>query len=357
MRTCVLRAAALFLLVTALLGLVLRADLASGAWSSAGWSFPYLRHAHSHAGFYGFLTVPILLLLGFPAGGRIWFAYLAAAAGAVVAFATGGYTWLSIALSNVILAVWLVAAVRTLLRREGGFPAAAAAGLLLGAALIAPVAVLGARGDPLAVTAARLFVAALVFTVYVPGTLAWIGAASRRTAALWVPAGLAAAVSAAVPLSPLLALPLALPLAWLLAEQAAGSTFPRGLAPWWLLLASALVAGALVPHWPALRIAGVHAVVLGPLLVSLAWGAGRVSAIPLPVRLAYAPALALMIGAIALAPWIPVGQGAAVTLFVSALFLVVLVPAVGFALFVKPADGTGRRDAHEYANRIARSHP
>ena len=136
---------AVTLVSTALLGVALRLDLASGAVTALGLDFADVRHAHSHLGFYGFLTLAWWLVLrerealSWPR----WLVpgHLAVVFVATALFARAGYDATTIALSTVVALSWLYVAVRS--RRVKGWLSLAPWGVLAGTLLIPAIAVMG----------------------------------------------------------------------------------------------------------------------------------------------------------------------------------------------------------------------
>lgn len=165
-----------FILLTALLGLALR-------WQMAGASIPWLsgldiRRAHSHLGFYGVLfpaTWITLSSLGSNTPGRrTFFFYCGFALLSTVGFLFWGYGILAITSSTAVLFVWLHHAWKNqshqrLLSRN--WMGASALSIYISAILIGAVAISTRTQPELANKLARSFLTLLLFGVFIPSAL------------------------------------------------------------------------------------------------------------------------------------------------------------------------------------------
>lgn len=171
---------ALTFVLTLLIGLMLRWDLVTATFSAAGLAFPDLRHAHSHVGFYGFLTFawwlvlrgsatpptrPALRLLSSPGLGA--YAIMVLVASALFAFI--GYAWPTIALSTLIALVWALEAWRS--RHLSGWLSLPPWGVVLGLVLVPAIAITARRDFALSRDLAHVFIAALLFLTFIPMAL------------------------------------------------------------------------------------------------------------------------------------------------------------------------------------------
>jgi len=265
---------ALFLVATLGAGVLLRWDLAAGLTSGLGIVFSDLRHAHSHIGFYGLLTIAWWLVArertGRSFAARTTHLYAAAVAVTSGLFAFMGYAAPTIALSTLIAGFWVVAAWRQ--RRAPGWLAVAPWGVVLGMLLIPAIAVTSRRDFELSRQLAHVFVAAMLLLTFVPVALA-----ALRVPRVPTPAWLATTTVGSTylvfastwpwPLGLLLALAGAL-LALCLRRRLTG--------PWWLVaawwgLALGLVLIGLVPplQTEPMRLVALHYTVLGPIALTL----------------------------------------------------------------------------------------
>lgn len=270
--------AAASLLVQLVLGVHLRRVLAG---MDQPWArFDHLRSAHSHLGYYG-LLFPLAWWAwsraGQPSPGP-WatVAYGVATLVATIAFAAQGYGPASIVASTAVLAVWLWSAwgLRStwrgaLGRRHRSWWAPAAPAVVLSAVAIPAVAVTLRRDPALSQQLVQGFLTVLLFGLVVPAAL------QRRDAPapdsrLWV----LACVGAALFLGPAPSLAtrgLTVGLALLLVRAGWRARVRLDVRLAWLAAGGGLLAVALelLGNSPLVAVAGLHLVVLGPVLVSL----------------------------------------------------------------------------------------
>ncbi|HET9957753.1 MAG TPA: hypothetical protein VFQ61_24815 [Polyangiaceae bacterium] len=289
-----------FYALTVGIGLLLRWDTATAFASSSGANFAFLRHAHSHAGFYGVLTLcwweverrqGTRLLRGWV------LLHMACALLAALGFAWMGYRAPTIALSTVVAGLWLRVGLQRLsalrgparppgssarlgsaaaMRVRGEWLDATPFGLIAGVALIPAIAVTAKRDFMLSRDLAHVFVCSVLFTVFVPAAFQALGYA-RRVALYWyVPLALVGAARVVFGsrgpevvswLTALLALLFATCVTFVLLTVRRRNRYWYGF---WVLPA-AIVIGSFVPSENAysLRIAGIHLLILGPVLTSL----------------------------------------------------------------------------------------
>lgn len=265
---------ALFLVATLGVGVLLRWDLAAGLTSGLGIVFSDLRHAHSHVGFYGFLTIAWWLVArertGWTFRTRTTHFYAAAVALTSALFAFMGYAAPTIALSTLIAAFWVVAAWR--LRKAPGWLAVAPWGVVLGLVLIPIIAVTSRRDFDLSRALAHVFVAAMLLLTFVPVALAALRVPRVPTLA-W----LATTTVGSTYLVFATTWPWPLGLFLALAGVALGlSLYRRLTGPWWLVaawwgLALGLVVIGVVPplQTEPMRLVALHYTVLGPIALTL----------------------------------------------------------------------------------------
>jgi len=261
------------LVLAVVIGAILRAVFA-GVPLPFG-SFPELRHAHSHLGYYGVLF-PLAWWAWIQGGprppGRILTAiYGLAVLAATIGFAREGYGFTAIVASTVVLLVWLTSAWRALPRlRELRSWYAVAAPAIVGSAITIPLVAINFQRDPaFSSELVQLFLTLLLFGVIVPAALA-VRQAPPPLAPLWALGTVCAALALGPwPTMPTLAGSVLLGLLLLQAGY-------RLRAPWdqralWLGLGAGLIVFGLglVVESHAVGVAGLHYAVLGPVLVSL----------------------------------------------------------------------------------------
>lgn len=297
----ILKTAAAFFTMTLVIGLALRWDAAVGLISSHGLQWANLRHAHSHAGYYGFLTLAWWMVERESAlriERWLFLTQTLASSAAVVAFALLGYVPFTIVLSTVVAVSWLYVAIRHSRRRQPGnaWLDCALPGLCFAVLLIPGVALTARRDFALSRDLAHVFMAQMLLTVFVPA--AWQARGLKRTVSPLGFACLALASSVHLifgdPTPAVLTvatISFALVITWALISQPLSSALRAA----WLLVPVSLVLHAFVPnlHGFAWRIAGLHALILGPVVSSLA-GRARCDLIPAAVKGAYVSSLIVM---------------------------------------------------------------
>ncbi len=271
------RYAALFVVFTLTLGVLMRWGLAVGFPRGLALDFLHLRHAHSHAGYFGILVAAWWLVAkvqGVRLDVRVVHAYAATALLASALFAVMGYRWPTMALSTVLALFWLYGGVLQHRARGGAWLDGAAVGLAAGVVLVPMIAVMARRDFALSRDLAHLFVAWLLFTVFAPAAWQASGCQRRRSILVHLVLAAGAAVGLIFPVAtaPVGPMVLAAFSAWLLLV-----VVEAGWSLWWRVLWSVLPAGLLVAVFvPQLqhhnwRMAGLHAITLGPILVTLGW--------------------------------------------------------------------------------------
>ena len=320
--------AVVFFVVTVCLGLLMRVDMATGVLTRAGWSLANLRHAHSHAGYYGVLTLAwwtVERQSGRAVSRQLVLLYAASALLAVVGFAWFGYRSVTIVLSTVVAAGWLwVGMARLRARRGREWLDAAPYGLVLSVLLVPAVAVTAKHDPSLSRDLAHVFVGVVSFTMMVPAAWQHLGMARTLPLTAYVPVAVAAAFAVVFATQASTAA-LVATVAYAVLVSA---TVMRASLDWpaqslWLVHAGsmAFAAAPFLPGAPA-RIAGLHFLILGPLLAS--FFAPLVS--PL-IRRLYAVALGFMLMSIVVPEHLAPESPARVTAAASTLFVAVALVA------------------------------
>lgn len=272
-----LRAIALGLVTTLALGVYLRWYLAGVGVGLPTWTrFPYLRHAHSHLGYYAVL-VPLAWLAWHARGvaalrPREAWTYAAFTLVATIGFVQSGYGLLGIVGSTVVGVLWLLAAFRAARAARGSDdPLLTILCGTVAALACIPIIAIALRRDPaLAANAVQSFLALMLFLVAAPSALV---ALQLRQRAAWglcvagVGAGLALGLWDALPTRTAL---LVLAAYWL---DAARRMPAAALQVAWTAAALGLAALGLrlVPNTHDVGVGAIHFLVLGPLLMALAW--------------------------------------------------------------------------------------
>lgn len=298
--TPLLRLALASVLFTVALGALLR--LAMVSLVPLPGDFAHLRHAHSHAGYFG-LLFPLVWLAWAEAGAPIlsraqtWL-YAAATAVAALGFAVMGYRHLTIVASTVLGGLWLVAAFRArgLVRDRVPWVGLGPVFTALACLWIPPIGVVTPRDPALGASFAHSFLALLLFAVILPAGLARLRA-PPVPGWLWAPLALGASLDVGAFPHPVLGVSLAL--YGLVAAWAGGRVpgpWPARVAFLAFGLSSALFGARAVELTAPMAVAGTHFALLGPALLSL-----------LPLRPGLdagllALAAALMAGALVSAP-------------------------------------------------------
>gem|GEM_PF-825992 len=261
-----------FFFVTVILGVSLRWDLATTALTRVGFDFAHVRHAHSHAGFYGLLTLAWWLVARRDVRTTRLFvsAYVASVALATVFFALGGYTPITIVLSTVVAGFWVVSAWRA--RHARGWFALVPVGIILGMCLIVPIAVTARRDLLLSRDLAHVFLAIMTLVAFVPAALGSLRV-PRISPFAWVLSTVCGSTYL------VFAERLPFPLGWfasltglalIIAISRRPEPLPRHLHVVWMALGAGLVVMGLVPplQTEANRLAALHFTLLGPLALS-----------------------------------------------------------------------------------------
>jgi hypothetical protein len=305
-----------FLLITFGLGLAMRWELLTGWLTGHGFSYAAVRHAHSHAGYYGVLVLPWLWALQrekCQIPNALIYAYAVIALATSLFFIPFGYNALTIALSTLVLAGWLSAAVFAFRHRTN--PASWLAptpwAIMIAAAIIPPIAVLDSRNPALSAALAHLFLGVLLLGVFVPTAFSLTRLRRRRSTMLYlVSACLAAGVFAFRDAFGLAAPALLAVYAWWVWD-ATKEARPH-LRILWGALSLGLILEGFLPAFQtyAVRIAGIHFAILGPVLVSFAMALGIRTNRTLGTL--YAASLGAMLASIA---WGPLLFGASAMLW------------------------------------------
>jgi len=316
------RLAMLFLAATATLGLLMRLDIVTGVLSSSGIMFTNLRHAHSHAGFYGVLTLGWWITAAQARAPLVpWRAFhlhAATSAAASALFALMGYGVVTISLSTVVAGFWMFAAYRTYRTREAEpqWRDAAPLGILVGVTLVPAVALTARTNPAFSRELAHVFIAIILFCVFIPA--AWQALGMKRA----VPVAVYVVTMAAFSVASVFSTGPEGLLVSLLASAvmtAAVRHAPKPLLLLWYALAASLALTALFPMTAALRLASIHFVILGPVLCSFAIAL-------LPTRIsraagaAYLMTLLFMLAAIVAPTHAPAMVAAVSALFALTLF-------------------------------------
>jgi hypothetical protein len=273
-------------LATMGLGLALRIDLATGHITELGIGFADLRHAHSHLGFYGFLTLAWWLVLtrqghatggsarpGFTIDRRFVLAHGLVVVVASALFAVMGYTAPTIALSTLVAASWGWIAWRT--RKGPGWLALAPWGVFVGLLLVPAIAVMAKRDFTLSRQLAHVFIALILLWTFVPMALSLLRVPRVRPWA-WMSTTLVGStylVFADRWPWPLGAMTTLAGLALGLSLARVGAAWPWWLrGAWWALAGGMVVLGIIPPlQVEATRVAALHFTVLGPIALTLLW--------------------------------------------------------------------------------------
>lgn len=271
------RGIAVGLILTLAVGLYLRWFLAGVGLTIPAWTqYPFVRHAHSHLGYYAVL-IPLAWLAWSSRGitalrPREAWTYAAFTGIATVGFVQAGYGLLGIVGSTVVGLLWLLAAVRAARAARGADdPLQTILCGTVAALACIPVIAISLRRDPaLAAAAVQSFLALLLFLVAAPSALVALGLRQRAAWGLCVAgigAGLALGLWDALPARIAL---LVLAAYWV---DAAWRMPARVLQVAWAAAAVGLAALGLrlVPNAHDVGVGAIHFLVLGPLLMALAW--------------------------------------------------------------------------------------
>lgn len=328
----VARQAAAFALGTVALGLALRWEFVTGTLGAAGVNFAFLRHAHSHGGYYGVLLLPWMWAITrqarLPRG--FFAAYAAVAAVAALAFIPFGYNALTITLATAVWVGWAWAGIASLRARSAaGTWLAETPWAVFAVSVLIPIVGATARSRPeLSAALVHFFLGALLLAVFVPMALAFARAPLLRPRGLLTAAAFAAAGAAAFDTAPGAGVAMAV-FGGVLASAAWPLPWPRRVL--WFAAAAGFAAAGLDPRFRGAdaRIAGMHFTILGPVLLSLADGLGL--RLRRGVEAAYAASVFAMAGSIVGSPLLFPAQAALVTAWVSSVTVALLVIALATA--------------------------
>lgn len=271
------RAVAIGLVGTIALGLWLRWFLAGVGVLLPDWTnFAFLRHAHSHLGYYAVL-VPLAWgaweSTTDSATLRRWerMLYAAGTIIATIGFVQAGYGLLGIVGSTIVGALWLVAAWRIARRaRSQDDPMVAVLpGTLLSLACI-PLIAASLRSSPaFAAAAVQSFLTAMLFLVVAPGATVALGLRQRWAWGAVISGALSAMALGLWP-STVAKLGLAIHALYWIDVARRVPTLVLAL-PWYAAAAGILVvATGAVPLTHDVAIGAIHFLVLGPFLSALA---------------------------------------------------------------------------------------
>lgn len=295
-----MRLALASVLFTVALGVLLRLAMVSVV--PLPGDFAHLRHAHSHAGYFG-LLFPLVWIAWAQAGApmisrALALVYAAATAVACIGFAMMGYRHVTIVASTLLGAVWVAAAFRArgLVRDRVAWIGVGPVFTVLACLWIAPIGIVTPKDPVLGARFAHSFLALLLFSVVLPAGLSRLGA-PRLPAWLWSPLALAASLDVGALPHRVFGVALALYgvlLGW--SGWRARTGLVERLAFVVFGVSSALFGLRAVELSPPLAVAGTHFAILGPALLSLLPARTRADALLLGA------AAATMAGVLALAP-------------------------------------------------------
>jgi len=288
--------AAVFLIITLMLGATLRWLLAG--FAMPGIDFAQWRHAHSHTGFYGVLF-PLAWYsarrsgLWLP-GKRLIQIYFLLCGLSIFGFITGGYGFVAKGGSFGILSIWLLFAYRNFKLPLKGWLDSLPISVAASAILIALIATIPDRSTLLS----RVFLTILIFGVFVPLILSRLTDHSPQpfvwflatvSSSLFLPGYSNSLWLAAGPV-------------WIACElglciRSRLNVMDLRIAAMWSALAIGLSFASMGVLPRAFGIAGIHFLILGPILMSSV--CCEISLRPL-VRVGYETSMATMITAILL---------------------------------------------------------
>lgn len=282
---------------TLLIGIALRLQAAG---YGPGFDWLHWRHAHMHLGVYALL---------FPAtwfswlgrrpvpGPRMLALYLAACVVATIGFALHGYGPISGPASGLVALIWLGWLTDWLRRPHSGgesWRIPVAVGVSGTLAAVVAIIFMSGRDPQLVLALVRSFLVLLLWLVFIPSTLDTTRPRTAGRGILWSIAGLGSAVHLGFES----AIWGTFSLLWaiLLARETLRNhpDLPIDLRAQWLLVAAGVAATG--PGWlqldATLAVAGLHGLVLGPLVPGWAWRAGRAATGPRLLQALLAAAMA-----------------------------------------------------------------
>jgi hypothetical protein len=310
-----------FLLATVTLGLSFR-------WQLAGANIRFLggldlRRAHSHLAFYG-VVFPAVWYIGvgeglFAARRKLLLAYFLAVGVSAVGFLVQSYGPVSIAGSTVVLFVWLVFAADLIRSETNPFLRLVPIFIFLSAIAIGFVAVLSKRNPLVADQIAHSFLGCLLLGVLAPTCLSALRSSqglrtpSLATGAAWATAAFISAVSIPGLVdgwamgAGSLALGAMIIHGSLSIDRKDRAFRLRRLVFYWALFGAALVLTGvgLLRTTHLFAIAGIHFLVLAPILLTVAELKGSDSSRSAFARIPYEIAVGVMCAAIALQDLFP----------------------------------------------------
>lgn len=303
-----------FLLITVVTGLIFRMQM-------AGVSLNFLkdldlRRAHSHLGYYGVLfPIAWLALSGAKWSvplNRSFIFYSFIVVLSYIGFLYEGYGLLAIVTSTVVLAIWIIFVWQNRIFinfTKGNWLHSIPISILLSACLIPIVAITSGNGSGIARNIAETFLAILMFGVFVPSIL-HRGITSPPSSWKWT----LACVIASIDISNLYetwvfgigTVFLGYLLLQALVIEFFSKNIPVRLLLYWVgfSLSVILIGLRIIPQTHMTAIAGIHFLILGPILLSF-FKLHLNKKPPMIIEVGYELSLLIMVAAIALPTWIP----------------------------------------------------
>lgn len=304
----------IFLAVTAITGLIFRMQMA-GVKLDLLQDLD-LRRAHSHLGYYGVLFPMAWLALVSAKWqvplyrGFVFYSLIVIAS--FVGFLWEGYGLLSIVTSTIVLAIWIIFVWqnRTFINfTKGNWLHSIPISIILSAGLIPIVALKSGDGSGVARNIAETFLALLMFGVFVPSIL-HRGITSPPSAKAWT----LACVMTSIDISNLYetwifglgTVFLGYLLFQTLVIEFSNKKIPLRLLLYWVgfSISVILIGLRIIPQTHMTAIAGIHFLILGPILLSF-FKLHLNKKFPMIIDVGYELSLLIMVAAIALPTWSP----------------------------------------------------
>lgn len=305
-----------FLIITAVTGLIFRMQM-------AGVKLDFLqdldlRRAHSHLGYYGVLFPMAWMALASAKWNvplnRSFVFYSLIVIASFIGFLWKGYGLLSIVASTIVLVIWIIFVWQNRIYinfLKGSWIHSIPISIILSACLIPIVAVKSGDGSGVARNIAETFLALLMFGVFVPSIL-HRGITSSPSSKMWT----LACITASIDISNLFETWVfgigTVFLGFLLIQALFVEFFqkakkiPLRLLLYWagFSISLILVGLRIFPQTHMTAIAGIHFLILGPILLSF-FKIHLNRKFPLLLQIGYELSLVIMVGAIALPTWRP----------------------------------------------------